>query len=403
VQQARIGQPFDLDDIRRSFQTDGSAAGRPVPPAATAHRRWRSDQVLLAGLKKLIGSKSEGQRLYLEAIANNDIVISIGPAGTGKTYLAVAAAVDALRKNRVKRIILARPAVEAGENLGFLPGDLQEKVDPYLRPLYDALEDIMPADWVRRAIEARTIEIAPLAYMRGRTLADAFVILDEAQNATSAQMKMFLTRLGLNSRVVITGDKTQIDLPRRDDSGLLEVERILRGIDGIEFVYLDEVDVVRHRLVKDIIKAYAVADEERQEELRGDNVPGRRAAARAERGPDTCGRTPSCITASGRLLLGLVFLLQVLFPVAPVPNFPELERGMVPQEDVIADVGFTIPKSDAELAQEREEAAPVAPVFRYDPTARTPCWSGPPLHRAPRQRRPEGEQRGGAPARIRTC
>jgi phosphate starvation-inducible protein PhoH and related proteins len=222
-------------------------------------------QVLLAGLKKLIGSKSEGQRLYLEAIADNDIVISIGPAGTGKTYLAVAAAVDALRKNRVKRIILARPAVEAGENLGFLPGDLQEKVDPYLRPLYDALEDIMPADWVRRAIEARTIEIAPLAYMRGRTLSDAFVILDEAQNATSAQMKMFLTRLGLNSRVVITGDKTQIDLPRRDDSGLLEVERILRGIDGIEFIYLDEVDVVRHRLVKDIIKAYAVADEERQD------------------------------------------------------------------------------------------------------------------------------------------
>ncbi|HSJ06540.1 MAG TPA: PhoH family protein [Longimicrobiales bacterium] len=265
VQQSRIGQSFDLDDIRRSFQTDGGrgragrAAGRNGAPAVEER------QVLLAGLKKLIGSKSEGQRLYLEAIADNDVVISIGPAGTGKTYLAVAAAVDALRKNRVKRIILARPAVEAGENLGFLPGDLQEKVDPYLRPLYDALEDIMPADWVRRAIEARTIEIAPLAYMRGRTLSDAFVILDEAQNATSAQMKMFLTRLGLNSRVVITGDKTQIDLPRRDDSGLLEVERILRGIDGIEFIYLEEVDVVRHRLVKDIIKAYAVADEERQD------------------------------------------------------------------------------------------------------------------------------------------
>jgi phosphate starvation-inducible protein PhoH and related proteins len=266
VQQARIGQPFDVDDIRRTFQTNG---GRP----ATAGRQQRRNgapageesQLLLAGLKKLIGSKSEGQRVYLEAIANNDIVISIGPAGTGKTYLAVAAAVDALRKNRVKRIILARPAVEAGENLGFLPGDLQEKVDPYLRPLYDALEDIMPADWVRRSIEARTIEIAPLAYMRGRTLADAFVILDEAQNATAAQMKMFLTRLGLNSRVVITGDKTQIDLPKREDSGLLQVEKILPGIDGIAFVYLDEVDVVRHRLVKDIIKAYATADEERQE------------------------------------------------------------------------------------------------------------------------------------------
>jgi phosphate starvation-inducible protein PhoH and related proteins len=266
VQQARIGQPFDLDDIRRNYQTNGgrgAAGGRPQrrngAPIA------EEGQVLLAGLKKLIGSKSEGQRVYLDAIAQNDIVISIGPAGTGKTYLAVAAAVDALRKNRVKRIILARPAVEAGENLGFLPGDLQEKVDPYLRPLYDALEDIMPADWVRRSIEARTIEIAPLAYMRGRTLADAFVILDEAQNATSAQMKMFLTRLGLNSRVVITGDKTQIDLPRRDDSGLLQVEKILPGIDGIAFIYLSEVDVVRHRLVKDIIQAYAAADEERQE------------------------------------------------------------------------------------------------------------------------------------------
>jgi phosphate starvation-inducible PhoH-like protein len=266
VQQARIGQAFDVDDIRRYFQSESS---RPRTKQSGTRRngvvREEETPVLFAGLKKLISSKSEGQRLYLESIVNNDIVIAIGPAGTGKTYLAVAAAVDALRKNRVKRIILARPAVEAGENLGFLPGDLQEKVDPYLRPLYDALEDIMPADWVRRAIEARTIEIAPLAYMRGRTLADAFVILDEAQNATTAQMKMFLTRLGLNSRVVITGDKTQIDLPRREDSGLLQVERILLGIDGIDFVYLEEVDVVRHRLVKDIIKAYAAADEERQE------------------------------------------------------------------------------------------------------------------------------------------
>jgi phosphate starvation-inducible protein PhoH and related proteins len=264
VQQARIDQPFDVEDIRRAFDGEGGR-GRARGVRRNGMAAPAESQILLAGLKKLIGSKSEGQRVYLDAIINNDIVVSIGPAGTGKTYLAVAAAVDALRKNRVKRMILARPAVEAGENLGFLPGDLQEKVDPYLRPLYDALEDIMPADWVRRAIEARTIEIAPLAYMRGRTLADAFVILDEAQNATNAQMKMFLTRLGLNSRVVITGDKTQIDLPRRDDSGLLQIEQILRGIDGIEFVYLEEVDVVRHRLVKDIIKAYAVADEERQE------------------------------------------------------------------------------------------------------------------------------------------
>ncbi|NJD09751.1 MAG: PhoH family protein [Gemmatimonadetes bacterium] len=266
VQQARIGREFDPEDIRRAFE-----AG-PEPRSVPAGRdrgngapRHSESEVLLAGLKKLISSKSEGQRVYLEAIARNDIVVAIGPAGTGKTYLAVAAAVDALRKNRVKRIILARPAVEAGENLGFLPGDLQEKVDPYLRPLYDALEDIMPADWVRRAIESRTIEIAPLAYMRGRTLADAFVILDEAQNATGMQMKMFLTRLGLNSRVVITGDKTQIDLPRREDSGLLQIEVILRDIDGIAMIYLDEVDVVRHRLVKDIIRAYATADDTRQE------------------------------------------------------------------------------------------------------------------------------------------
>ena len=264
VQQARIGQALDADDIRRFFSTETQRPRSQKPRKNGVTGAAEDSQVLFAGLKKLIGSKSEGQRHYLDSIVNHDIVISIGPAGTGKTYLAVAAAVDALRKNRVKRIILARPAVEAGENLGFLPGDLQEKVDPYLRPLYDALEDIMPADWVRRAIEARTIEIAPLAYMRGRTLADAFVILDEAQNATSAQMKMFLTRLGLNSRVVITGDKTQVDLPRREDSGLLQVERILQGIDGIDFVYLSEVDVVRHRLVKDIIKAYAT-DEDRAE------------------------------------------------------------------------------------------------------------------------------------------
>jgi phosphate starvation-inducible PhoH-like protein len=169
----------------------------------------------------------------------------------------VAKAVEALARKRVKRIILARPAVEAGESLGFLPGDLQAKVDPYLRPLYDALEDMMPHDRVQRALESRTIEIAPLAYMRGRTLADAFIILDEAQNATGAQMKMFLTRLGVNSRTVVTGDKTQIDLPKREDSGLVQVERVLQGIDGIAFCYLQDTDVVRHRLVRDIIRAYA--------------------------------------------------------------------------------------------------------------------------------------------------
>lgn len=260
IQHARMSRPFSTDDIRRTFEGGG-------PPVKHNGAAVQSDegQILLAGLKKLIAAKSEGQAKYLEAIARNDIVVSIGPAGTGKTYLAVAAAVDALRKNRVKRIVLARPAVEAGESLGFLPGDMQEKVDPYLRPLYDALQDIMPADWVRRNLEARTIEIAPLAFMRGRTLSDAFVILDEAQNATTAQMKMFLTRLGLNSQVVVTGDKTQIDLPRRDDSGLLEIERILNGIDGISFIYLDELDVVRHRLVKDIIRAYSADGREQQE------------------------------------------------------------------------------------------------------------------------------------------
>ena len=181
----------------------------------------------------------------------------MGPAGTGKTYLAMAQAVSYLLSKKVSRIILARPAVEAGEKLGFLPGDLAEKVNPYLRPLYDALYDMMDTEKAQRLLERGTIEVAPIAFMRGRTLNDAFVILDEAQNATRAQMKMFLTRLGLNSRVVITGDKTQIDLPKPADSGLLEIERLLSGIDGIAFVYLQTVDVVRHRLVRQIIDAYA--------------------------------------------------------------------------------------------------------------------------------------------------
>ena len=214
-------------------------------------------RIVLPGVRKVIQPKTPGQATYLRAMAEHDIVLGIGPAGTGKTYLAVAAAVDALSRRRVRRIILARPAVEAGENLGFLPGDLQAKVDPYLRPLYDALEDMMSHERMQKALETRTIEIAPLAYMRGRTLGDAFVILDEAQNATSLQMKMFLTRLGPNSRAVITGDTTQIDLARREDSGLLQVERILSNIEGIGIHYFDETDVVRHRLVREIIRAYA--------------------------------------------------------------------------------------------------------------------------------------------------
>jgi len=181
----------------------------------------------------------------------------INPSSFRKAYRAYSFISFQLAKIRRRRIVLARPAVEAGESLGFLPGDMQAKVDPYLRPLYDALEDMMPAERMQRALEMRVIEIAPLAYMRGRTLSDAFVILDEAQNATSAQMKMFLTRLGVNSRTVITGDKTQIDLPSREDSGLIQIERILTGIEGIGFHYLTDVDVVRHRLVREIIKAYA--------------------------------------------------------------------------------------------------------------------------------------------------
>lgn len=235
------------DDVLRMALEGGRGDGSSMSP----------ERIVLPGVRRVIQPKTSGQAEYVRLIGDNDVVIGIGPAGTGKTYLAVAAAVDALSRKRVKRIVLARPAVEAGESLGFLPGDMQAKVDPYLRPLYDALEDMMPQERVQKALETRTIEIAPLAYMRGRTLADAFVILDEAQNATNAQMKMFLTRLGVNSKVVITGDKTQIDLPRREDSGLVQVERILSGIEGIAFFYFTEADVVRHRLVREIIKAYA--------------------------------------------------------------------------------------------------------------------------------------------------
>ncbi|MGI8617555.1 MAG: PhoH family protein [Gemmatimonadaceae bacterium] len=245
--------PLTADDVLRMTLDDG------VEPGGNGSVGIEDGEtrIVLPGIRKVIRPKTRGQNEYLKLIMENDIVIGIGPAGTGKTYLAVAAAVDALSKKRVRRIVLARPAVEAGESLGFLPGDMQAKVDPYLRPLYDALEDMMPQERVVKALETRTIEIAPLAYMRGRTLSDAFVILDEAQNATNAQMKMFLTRLGVNSKTVITGDKTQIDLQHREESGLLQVERILPGIEGIGFHYLDESDVVRHRLVREIIKAYA--------------------------------------------------------------------------------------------------------------------------------------------------
>ena len=251
---ARMGTPFAAGDIRRF--ADHVDSDESLAPSS-----FDASKIVLPGSRKIITPKSSGQKAYLDEMARNDIVVSIGPAGTGKTYLAVAMAVDALHKKRLRRIILVRPAVEAGEQLGFLPGTMEEKIDPYLRPLYDALGDMMPKDQVRRALENRSIEIAPLAYMRGRTLSDAFAILDEAQNATTAQMKMFLTRLGLSSKAVITGDKTQIDLPRRTESGLLEIERILKSIDGISFIYLGDQDVVRHGLVKEIIRAYAKSDD----------------------------------------------------------------------------------------------------------------------------------------------
>ncbi len=214
------------------------------------------EEITRNAVGKVIRVKTIGQSQYIRAIRKSDLVFGIGPAGTGKTYLAVVMAITALKSGQVKRIILTRPAVEAGESLGFLPGDLKEKVDPYLRPLYDALHDVLGAEHTERLIERGTIEIAPLAYMRGRTLDDAFVILDEAQNTTNAQMKMFLTRLGFNSKMVITGDKTQIDLPKGVKSGLISVEEILAGVAGITFIYLEESDVVRHPLVAKIIQAY---------------------------------------------------------------------------------------------------------------------------------------------------
>jgi phosphate starvation-inducible protein PhoH and related proteins len=249
IDAARQRMTLTPDDVLRLTDEE--------PSSGDGGARGSGARIALPGVRKVIQPKTPGQGEYLAKMQENDIVVGIGPAGTGKTYLAVAAAVDALTRKRVRRIVLARPAVEAGENLGFLPGDMQAKVDPYLRPLYDALDEMMPFERVQKALEQRVIEIAPLAFMRGRTLGDSFVILDEAQNATTMQMKMFLTRLGVNSKVVITGDKTQVDLPNRETSGLFQVERILPGIDGIAFHYFDETDVVRHRLVREIVKAYA--------------------------------------------------------------------------------------------------------------------------------------------------
>jgi phosphate starvation-inducible PhoH-like protein len=253
------GYLLNPEDIRFAVRSISAGGKGSLRDLLTNH-------IPVSSKKRFIIPKTEVQRDYIEAIKTHDIVIGIGPAGTGKTYLAMAMAINAFLKKEVSRIVLARPAVEAGERLGFLPGDMYEKVNPYLRPLYDALFDMMDPDKVSKLMERGIIEIAPLAFMRGRTLNDSFIILDEAQNTTSEQMKMYLTRLGFSSRTVITGDTTQIDLPTGKTSGLIEVERILEGVEGIKFIYFSEKDVVRHKLVQEIVKAY-----ERHEKRSTDN------------------------------------------------------------------------------------------------------------------------------------
>ena len=245
----REGRPFTDKELREAF-------AQIAEDRAFSLRDYFTKARFNPAGKKQVAPKSVNQRKYIQAIQDKDVVFGIGVAGTGKTYLAVAMAVQALMQKQVNRIVLARPAVEAGEKLGFLPGDLQDKVDPYLRPLYDALFDLIDYERVTRLLEKRVIEVAPLAFMRGRTLSDAFIILDEAQNTTSEQMKMFLTRIGFGSKAVITGDVTQVDLPTGKRSGLIEAERILSKLEGIEFVYFTDKDVVRHKLVQLIIRAY---------------------------------------------------------------------------------------------------------------------------------------------------
>ncbi|RJQ15008.1 MAG: PhoH family protein [Nitrospiraceae bacterium] len=263
------GYSISREDIKFALKAlEDTDLGAPPAPRKNGPGKDLKDQpesslkdffahnIPVASKKKFIVPRSEAQKKYIEAIKQYDMVIGIGPAGTGKTYLAMAMAINALLNKQVSRIILARPAVEAGEKLGFLPGDLYEKINPYLRPLYDALFDMMETEKASRLIEKGVIEIAPLAFMRGRTLNDSFIILDEAQNTTSEQMKMYLTRLGFNSKTVITGDITQIDLPFGKVSGLVEAEKILKDITGLSIVYFSEKDVVRHRLVQEIIRAY---------------------------------------------------------------------------------------------------------------------------------------------------
>ncbi len=249
MQLSREEPALSPEDIRAAIRSAPESEGISL-------KELFLDNIQVASKRRFIIPKTSTQKAYIEAIRHHDIVIGIGPAGTGKTYLAMAMAINAFLKKQVSRIVLARPAIEAGEKLGFLPGDMYEKINPYLRPLYDALYDMMEAEKAARLIEQGVIEIAPLAFMRGRTLNDSFIILDEAQNTTSEQMKMYLTRLGFNSKTVITGDVTQIDLPQGKSSGLVEIVRILDGIKGINFIFFSEKDVVRHKLVQEIIKAY---------------------------------------------------------------------------------------------------------------------------------------------------
>jgi len=256
IERVRAGRVITEEDLGFAFSAveESAAAGRD--PAVQAPPALLDDGVVFFGDKKVVKARTVGQAAYVEAMRQNDIVFGIGPAGTGKTYLAVAVAMRMLREKQVERIVLARPAVEAGESLGFLPGDLQEKVDPYLRPLYDALQEMVHFEKLQRYLQMGVVEVAPLAYMRGRTLSRAFVILDEAQNTTLAQMKMFLTRLGPGSKAAVTGDVTQVDLEDPESSGLIKIQGILRDLDGIRFCYFTERDVVRHRLVRDIISAF---------------------------------------------------------------------------------------------------------------------------------------------------
>jgi len=249
------GQPVTTREVQYTVKLVRDGQGEKIVDLT-------SDLLIITYRGKPLKAKTHGQKRYVEAIRQNDIVFGIGPAGTGKTYLAVAMAARALRDKEVSRLVITRPAVEAGEKLGFLPGDLQEKVNPYLRPVYDSLYDIMGVDKTQKMLEKNIIEIAPLAYMRGRTLNDAFIILDEAQNTTPEQMKMFLTRLGFGSKAVITGDVTQVDLPKGQFSGLLEAKRILAGVEGISFRILGTEDVMRHQLVQRIVKAYEKSEKD---------------------------------------------------------------------------------------------------------------------------------------------